>query len=275
MPLFALPFPAISPELIEIGPFVIRWYALAYITGLLFGWWYLRRLVSTPGLWGDQRRPGTLDIDDLLVWITLGIILGGRIGYILFYNFASYRAAPWEILMIWHGGMSFHGGLIGAALAMALFARRRDLNVWSVFDLAAAAVPVGLFLGRIANFINGELFGRPSDVPWAVMFPAGGGIPRHPSQLYEAGLEGLLTFIVLTVAVRLGGLKRPGLVTGLFGILYGLSRIFVEFFREPDPQVGYLALDVVTMGMVLSLPLVLVGGGFLVLALSGRTRSTR
>lgn len=271
MPLLALPFPGIDPVLVELGPFAIRWYALAYVTGLVFGWWYLRRLVSTPGLWGGLTPPTELDIDDLLVWITLGVILGGRIGYILFYDFNVYLADPAQMLMVWRGGMSFHGGLIGAALAMVIFARRRGLRVFSLFDLVAAAVPVGLFLGRIANFINGELFGRPTDVPWAFVFPNGGDVPRHPSQLYEAVLEGLVVFLVLTVLVRLGALRRPGLVAGIFGILYGLSRIAVEFFREPDPQVGYLAFDVVTMGMVLSLPLIAIGAGFALLALSGRT----
>ncbi|WP_181706727.1 prolipoprotein diacylglyceryl transferase [Chthonobacter rhizosphaerae] len=271
MPLLALPFPAIDPVLIEIGPFAIRWYALAYVTGLLFGWWYLRRLVSSPSLWGATRRPTALDIDDLLVWVTLGVVLGGRIGYVLFYNFAAYREDPWEILKVWHGGMAFHGALAGTALAILLYARRNGQNVWSLYDLAAAAVPVGLFLGRIANFINGELFGRPTDVPWAVVFPTADDYPRHPSQLYEAGLEGLVLFVVLTLLVRSGALARPGLVTGVFGIGYGLSRSFVEFFRSPDPQVGYIALDFVTMGMLLSVPLVVIGAALVVYARGGHT----
>ncbi|MBH0239291.1 prolipoprotein diacylglyceryl transferase [Methylobrevis albus] len=266
-PLLALPFPAIDPILIEFGPFAIRWYALAYITGLLFGWWYLRRLVETDRLWAGLPRPTALDIDDLLVWITLGIVLGGRVGYVLFYNFDSYADDPLSILKVWQGGMAFHGGLAGAAVAMALFARRRGLRIRTLFDLAAAAVPLGLGLGRVANFINGELFGRPSDVPWAVMFPAGDFIPRHPSQLYEAALEGVLLLAVLSVVVwRHRGLARPGLVTGLFGIGYGLSRIVVEFFRMPDPQLGYLAGGFVTMGMVLSLPLVIAGIAFVLAA---------
>ncbi|WP_075215321.1 prolipoprotein diacylglyceryl transferase [Mongoliimonas terrestris] len=271
MPLFVLPFPAIDPVLIEIGPFAIRWYALAYVTGLLFGWWYLRQLAATDGLWTGAGRPSALDVDDLLVWITLGVVLGGRVGYVLFYNFGAYSQNPWEILMVWHGGMAFHGGLAGAAIAMALFARRRGLNTWSLYDLAAAAVPVGLFLGRIANFINGELYGRPTDVPWAVVFPTADDQPRHPSQLYEAALEGLVLFLVLTVMVRAGALRRPGLVTGVFGIGYGLSRIVVEFFRSPDPQVGYLAFDMLTMGMVLSLPLVILGIAIVLYARTGRT----
>ncbi len=165
MPLFVLPFPAIDPVLVSVGPFAIRWYALAYVTGLLFGWWYIRRLVATDRLWPAGPRMDGLAVDDLLVWVTLGVVLGGRVGYVMFYNFDAYLEAPLEALKVWHGGMSFHGGMAGAALAMILFARRRGLNVWSVFDTAAAAVPVGLFLGRLANFVNGELYGRPTDVP--------------------------------------------------------------------------------------------------------------
>jgi phosphatidylglycerol:prolipoprotein diacylglycerol transferase len=273
MPFLALSFPDIDPVLIQIGPFALRWYALAYIGGLMFGWWWLRRLVSTDGLWAPGRRPSVLDIDDLLVWITFGVILGGRIGYVLFYGGEDYRANPLEILKVWQGGMSFHGGLAGAAVAMMLFARRRGLNVWNLFDLAAAAVPVGLFLGRIANFVNAELYGRPTDVPWAVIFPTGGPQPRHPSQLYEAGLEGAVLFAVLTALVfgpKL--LRRPGMITGVFGIGYGLSRFLVEFFREPDPQVGYLAGGWLTMGMLLSLPLVAIGLAMIAAARAGATR---
>jgi phosphatidylglycerol:prolipoprotein diacylglycerol transferase len=262
----ALPFPPIDPVIVEFGPFALRWYALAYIGGLLFGWWYIRHLVRNDDLWNGQRRPAPVDIDDLLVWLTVGVILGGRIGYVLFYG-EGYRDNPWEILKVWHGGMSFHGGLLGAAVAMMLFARRRRLDFWTLFDLAAAAVPVGLFLGRIANFINGELFGRVTDVPWAFVFPFGGPEPRHPSQLYEAGLEGLVLFVVLAILVFRGqALRWPGLVTGVFGIGYGLSRIVVEFFREPDAQLGYLLGDWLTMGMLLSLPLVLIGAAIVVAA---------
>jgi phosphatidylglycerol---prolipoprotein diacylglyceryl transferase len=191
---------------------------------------------------------------------------------VLFYG-EGYRANPWDAVKVWQGGMSFHGGLAGATLAMILFARRRRLNAWSLFDMVAAAVPVGLFFGRIANFINGELFGRPTSAPWAFVFPEGGPLPRHPSQLYEAALEGLVLFIVLTAMVYgFKALRRPGLVAGVFGIGYGLSRIAVEFFREPDPQIGYLAGGWLTMGMVLSLPLVALGVLFVHLAVTGRTR---
>jgi phosphatidylglycerol:prolipoprotein diacylglycerol transferase len=268
-----LPFPAIDPILIEIGPFAIRWYALAYITGLLFGWWYIRKLVSTDRLWREgQTRPSLLDVDDLLVWMVFGVILGGRIGYVLFYNFGSYLENPLEILAVWHGGMSVHGGFVGAAVAQILFARRRGLSFWTVFDLTAAAVPVGLFLGRCANFINGELFGRETDVPWAFVFPMGGDVPRHPSQLYEAVLEGLVLGVVLTVLVwGARSLRRPGLTVGVFGVGYALSRIVVEFFREPDAQVGYLFAGTVTMGMALSALMALVGAAMVAAALSGRT----
>lgn len=272
MPFFVLPFPVIDPVLVEIGPVAIRWYALAYIAGLLFGWWYIRRMVATDRLWPPGPRMDGLAVDDLLVWVTIGVVLGGRVGYVLFYNADAYLADPLEALKVWHGGMSFHGGMIGAALGMIVFARRRGLNVWSVFDTAAAAVPVGIFLGRLANFIRGELFGRPTDVPWAMVFPEGGPLPRHPSQLYEAGLEGILLFAILTLLVwRSTALRRPGLITGVFGLGYALARILVEFFREPDAQVGYLAGGFVTMGMVLSAAMGLVGLSILLAAARGRT----
>lgn len=272
MPFFVLPFPVIDPVLVEIGPVAIRWYALAYIAGLLFGWWYIRRMVATDRLWPPGPRMDGLAVDDLLVWVTIGVVLGGRVGYVLFYNADAYLADPLEALKVWHGGMSFHGGMIGAALGMIVFARRRGLNVWSVFDTAAAAVPLGIFLGRLANFIRGELFGRPTDVPWAMVFPDGGPLPRHPSQLYEAGLEGILLFAILTMLVwRSPALKWPGLITGVFGLGYALARILVEFFREPDAQVGYLAGGFVTMGMVLSAVMGLVGLSILLAAVSGRT----
>lgn len=272
MPFLALPFPPISPVLVELGPVSIRWYGLAYVAGLLFGWWYIVRMVSTERLWAGRSRPSATDIDDLLVYMTLGVVLGGRIGYILFYNFNAYLADPLEILMIWRGGMSVHGGFIGTALAQYLFARRRGLNVLTVFDLSAAAVPVGLLLGRLANFVNAELYGRVTDLPWGVIFPMSDGEPRHPSQLYEAGLEGLLMFALLTPLVwKANILQKPGLTVGLFGLGYAAARTLVETVREPDPQVGFLAGDFLTMGMALSAltavaALVLIG-----LALAGRT----
>ena len=255
---FLLAFPTIDPVLIHIGPLPIRWYSLAYIAGLLLGWAYARALVQRKSLWGGAVSITPADIDDLLTSAALGVIIGGRLGYVIFYNPWVYLAHPGEIFAVWEGGMSFHGGLAGTALAIYLLARRRGLPVLSLADVSAAAVPIGLFLGRIANFIRPELWGRPTDVPWAMVFPGAGPLPRHPSQLYEAALEGLVLFLVLYLAVRWGALRRPGLVTGLFALGYGVARITCEFFREPDPQLGFL-FGLATMGMLLSLPLVIIG----------------
>ena len=263
MPLFVIPYPMISPVLIEIGPFALRWYALAYVAGLIAGWWLAKRIVSNEGRWRGRPHPTPTDIDDLIVYAALGVVLGGRIAYVLFYNLSLYLQHPLEIFTVWRGGMSFHGGLIGCMLAMVLIARSRGVPVLAFFDTVAAVVPIGLFLGRLANFVNGELWGRVSDVPWAMVFPNGGPQPRHPSQLYEAGLEGVVLFTILLIAVRSGGLRRPGLVSGLFGLGYGLSRIAVEFLREPDAQLGYLYGGWLTMGMLLSLPLALAGAALL------------
>ncbi len=265
--LLLLPYPKIDPVLVWIGPLPIRWYALAYIAGLIFGWVYVRHLVGKETLWNGLPRPSQASIDDLIVYVAFGIILGGRLGYVLFYNPAYYFANPVEIVAVWKGGMSFHGGLIGAALGIILFARQVKVPILSVMDLAAAAVPIGLLLGRIANFIKPELWGRPTNVPWAMIFPGSDGVPRHPSQLYEAGLEGIALFIALYIAIRLGALRRPGLATGIFAVGYGAARIFCEFFRAPDPQLGFL-FDGVTMGMVLSVPLIAVGLGLLAFALA-------
>ncbi|HEX2134514.1 MAG TPA: prolipoprotein diacylglyceryl transferase [Microvirga sp.] len=280
MPLLALPFPAIDPVAIAIGPFAIRWYALAYVAGLLGGWFIARRLASRRDLWGELRQPTAADIDDLLVWVALGVVLGGRIGYVLFYNFDTYLSDPGEILAVWRGGMSFHGGFLGAILAILLLARSRGLNGLAMLDLAAVVTPIGLFFGRIANFINGELWGRPApDFPYAVVFPHAGPVPRHPSQLYEALGEGLILFVVLVLAVRRFGFRRPGLIGGIFVLGYAVARIVCEFFREPDPQLGFLfgasveALGGgITMGMLLSIPMALVGAGAIWLAARGLTR---
>ncbi len=263
--LTAIPFPAIDPVLIEIGPFAIRWYALAYIVGILFGWWYAKRLVSTPRLWGAGGAPiRPVDLDDFVMWATIGIIVGGRLGYVLFYNFDAFLAAPLTIFEVWHGGMSFHGGFLGTVIAMVLFAWRRQIPFLSLIDVIAPSVTVGLCLGRIANFINGELWGRPADVPWAMVFPNADGQPRHPSQLYEAALEGIVLFLVLRLLThRQLRLKQPGFVAAVFAIGYGLARIVSEFFREPDIQLGYFSGGL-TMGMLLSLPMVLAGIGLLV-----------
>lgn len=255
----AIAFPAIDPILIEIGPFAIRWYALAYIAGLLLGMLYMKRLVANRALWASEPAASVDDIDDLLLWVALGVIFGGRIGYVLFYNPAIFLQNPSEILAIWRGGMSFHGGFMGVILAIILFCRARSLSILSILDLAAAAVTIGLFFGRIANFINAELFGRVSDVAWAMVFPGGGPEPRHPSQLYEAALEGLVLFLVLRyLAYNRLRLRTPGFIAGVFALGYGASRIIVEFFRMPDQHIGYFA-GWLTMGMILSIPMLLVG----------------
>jgi phosphatidylglycerol---prolipoprotein diacylglyceryl transferase len=254
-----MPFPDIDPIALQIGPFAIRWYALAYIAGLFGGLFYAKRLAAQDRFWGAIRRPTATDLDDLLLYATLGVILGGRLAYVVFYQPGYYLAKPLEILSIWTGGMSFHGGLAGATLAMYLFARAKKLPVLSLFDIVATVAPLGLLLGRIANFINGELWGRAADVPWAVIFPNGGPIPRHPSQLYEAATEGLLLLVLLAILVRRIGYHRPGLITGIFGAGYALSRIACEFFREPDPQLGFVFGGFATMGMLLSLPMLAIG----------------
>jgi phosphatidylglycerol:prolipoprotein diacylglycerol transferase len=267
MPVFAIPFPMIDPVAVQIGPLAIKWYGLAYVAGLLGGWWYARRLVASDGLWGGRARPQPVELDDMLLFVAFGVVLGGRIGFVLFYDLPRYLERPQDIFAIWQGGMSFHGGLIGATLGLWLFARRRGYPALSVFDLAAAVVPIGLFLGRIANFINSELWGRPApDFPYAMVFPNGGPVPRHPSQLYEALGEGLLLFILVNLVVRFGGFRRPGLAAGIFGMGYAVARIFSEFFREPDPQLGFLfgsSVDAlsggITMGMLLSLPVFFAG----------------
>jgi len=249
-----------------IGPLPIRWYALAYIGGLLGGWLAMRWLVSKDSLWGAAPRPSALSLDDLLVYAALGVIVGGRLGNVLFYSPGYYLANPLSIFKVWEGGMAFHGGLIGVWIGIWLFARREKLAFWTVADLVSVVTPIGLFFGRVANFIKPEMWGRPTDVPWAMIFPGVDEQPRHPSQLYEAGLEGLLLLLVLGIAVRMGGFKRPGLISGVFGIGYGLARIVSEFFREPDPQLEALAHGL-TMGMVLSIPLIVIGGFFVLRAI--------
>ncbi|MGB3834323.1 MAG: prolipoprotein diacylglyceryl transferase [Mesorhizobium sp.] len=261
MPIAALPFPDIDPVIVHLGPLAVHWYGVGYIVGILFAWWYGKRLVTNARLWPEGALPmKPQDLDDFVVWAAVGVVAGGRIGYILFYDLPRYLASPLDIFAVWQGGMSFHGGLIGTILAMVLFARSRGIYPWSLLDVVAAGVPVGLGLVRLANFINSELWGRVSDAPWAVLFPNGGPFPRHPSQIYEALLEGLTLFLVLRFLThsRLK-LKTPRFVGGAFVCGYGLSRIFVEFFREPDAQLGYLFGGWLTMGMVLSVPMVLLG----------------
>ncbi|HEX9790489.1 MAG TPA: prolipoprotein diacylglyceryl transferase [Kiloniellales bacterium] len=256
----ALTFPAFDPIAISIGPFAIRWYALAYIAGILLAWRYCRWLASRPPVRLSARA-----IDDFLFWATIGIVIGGRLGYVLFYKPGYYLENPLEIVFLWRGGMSFHGGLLGVFAAVVFFARSQNIHFTVLSDIVAAAAPIGLFLGRIANFVNGELFGRPTDVAWGMVFPAGGPVVRHPSQIYESGLEGIALFIVLFILVRLGALRDGGMLTGAFLVGYALARFISELFREPDLHIGFLAGGI-TMGQVLSLPMLLAGVGFIVWA---------
>jgi len=261
MPLFAIPFPAIDPVAIAVGPFVVRWYALAYIAGLLIGWRYCLILADRPPRLIERR-----DIDDFLVWATLGVVLGGRIGYVLFYQPGYYLQHPVEALYLWHGGMSFHGGALGVTIAILLFTRARRGAIFAFSDIIAEAIPIGLFFGRIANFINGELFGRETDVPWAMIFPNGGSVARHPSQLYEAVCEGLLLFLLLLFAEHRGARQRPGIVTGIFLIGYAVARMSGELFRQPDAQLGFLVFGT-TMGQLLSIPVLIAGIALILWAL--------
>ena len=266
-----LPYPAINPVLIHLGPLAVRWYALAYIVGILAGWIYARAIIRSERLWGGAAPLSAVDFDDFIIWITLGIVLGGRTGYVLFYDLPLFVAHPLQILALWNGGMSFHGGVLGCIVAIVLFALQRRIPILSLGDVTTAVAPIGLFLGRIANFINGELWGRPTDVPWAMVFPNGGPVPRHPSQLYEAALEGIVLFAVLNLLVRFGALKRPGIVTGCFALGYGVARITCELFREPDAQLGFL-WGGLTMGMLLCIPLMLAGIAILAYAVTAESK---
>lgn len=278
-----LPFPDLSPELFSFSlfgiEFALRWYALAYIFGLLIAWWLAVRAVSNPALWRDAPPLSRAQIEDLMTYVILGVILGGRLGFVLFYQPGYYLANPSQILLIWQGGMAFHGGLLGVVVAAWIFAARNGIAKLSLADLMALSVPPGLLLGRLANFINAELWGRPTDLPWGVAFPGAaaqtcegvvGICARHPSQLYEAVLEGLLLGALLVWMVwRRGAFKRPGLIAGTFFAGYGLARFLVEFVRQPDAQfvspgnpLG-LALHFegygLTMGQLLSLPMIALG----------------
>jgi phosphatidylglycerol:prolipoprotein diacylglycerol transferase len=268
VPLFAIPFPNIDPVLLSVGPFHIRWYALSYIVGIFVGWWWARRLAGNAKLWGAKGaplKPG--DIDDFVVWATLGIILGGRVGYVLFYDLPRFLESPASIFAIWEGGMSFHGGFLGTMLAMVLFARRRKIPTWSLIDVIAASVPPGILLVRIANFINGELWGKETDLPWGVAFPMAGPEPRHPTQLYEGLLEGAALFLILLYFTHAQKrLRQPAFISGVFAAWYGTTRILIEFVRVPDVQIGYLA-GPLTLGMLLSIPLFLAGIGLIVWSL--------
>jgi phosphatidylglycerol:prolipoprotein diacylglycerol transferase len=270
MTLLALPFPAIDPVAIEIGPFAVKWYGLAYLTGLALGWAYIRRLLSEPQLWAGGQAPFPINrTDDLLLYMTVGVVLGGRLGFVLFYEPTFFLANPVEILTIWKGGMAFHGALVGCGAAIWLFARRNSASTLSTMDLCAASVPLGLTFGRLANFINGELWGRPTIVPWAMVFPQARldypeiePTPRHPSQLYEGALEGLVLFLVLRWLTHdRGALQSPGLATGMFLIGYGVARSICELFRSP--HFGHaLNLGPLTPGIAYSVPMILLGAWF-------------
>lgn len=259
--LSALSFPNIDPVLISLGPLQVHWYGVAYVIGILFAWWYAKRLINNHDLWNGQPKITDIDIDDFLMWAVIGIILGGRLGYVIFYDLSSYLENPLRIGALWQGGMSFHGGLAGCIIAMILFARSRGFSVFSLFDIIGPSATIGLFLGRVANFINQELFGKTTDLPWGVVFPiTGDGIARHPSQLYEGLLEGLILFCILRFLTHtLFKLRQPGFVAGTFLAGYAIARIIVEFVRLPDEHIGYLAGGWLTMGMVLSVPILLVG----------------
>ena len=251
----ALMFPAWDPVALAVGPLAIRWYGIAYLLGFVLGWRYCLGLAARfPSATVTPKA-----YDDFLLWVVLGVIVGGRLGYVLFYQLSFYSAAPLEILEVWHGGMSFHGGFLGFLIASLWFCRKHGVAILPFGDGLAAAAPIGLFFGRLANFVNGELWGRVTDVPWGMVFPGAGDLPRHPSQLYHAALEGLLLFVLLAIAVRHPAVRRrPGAVIALFLIGYALCRGFVEFFREPDAQIGFL-YGGVTMGQLLSLPLFFAG----------------
>lgn len=249
-------FPSFDPVLVHVGPFSIRWYALAYIAGLVLGWRLLRHLVRLA-----PAVATALQTDDFLTWATLGVVFGGRLGYVLFYQPDFYLSHLAEIIKVWDGGMSFHGGALGVTVAILWFCRRNAIPLLGFADRVAVTVPIGLGLGRIANFVNGELWGRPAPdwLPWAMIFPRGGPIPRHPSQLYEALLEGVVLFLVMLVLSRRESLRaRSGWLTGAFLVGYGIARTTGEFFREPDVFLGYL-IGGVTMGQLLCIPMLITG----------------
>jgi phosphatidylglycerol:prolipoprotein diacylglycerol transferase len=259
MSALAIPYPAIDPVALQVGPIAIKWYGLAYVAGLLLGWLYIRRLLAAGSLWRDGKAPFPPHVaDDLFVWVALGVVIGGRLGHIMLYEPGHYLRNPLEILQIWRGGMAFHGGMLGTILAMWLFARHMKVPALSVMDLVSAAVPIGLFFGRMANFINAEVIGVVSDVPWAMVFPGAGPLPRHPVQLYESLLEGAVLFLVLCWLVYArGALKTPGFIGGAFLVGYGLFRIVCEMFK--DEYRGLFGWAELTSGMIYSVPMIIAG----------------
>ena len=266
-----MPFPNFDPIALAIPTpwftLAIRWYALAYVAGIILGWRYAVGLVRSGRLWGGHAPTTDRAVDDLILWVTLGVIIGGRLGYILFYSTDTFWRNPIQIVKTWEGGMSFHGGLIGVAIALIAFARSQKIPMLRLGDLAAPCAPIGLFFGRIANFVNGELWGRPTHVAWGMVFPNAGPLPRHPSQLYEAALEGVTLFLILRIAThRLYWLRRPGAATGLFLTLYGVFRFSLEQVREPDVGMPIFPFGL-TMGMILSAPMVIIGLGLILFSL--------
>jgi phosphatidylglycerol:prolipoprotein diacylglycerol transferase len=263
----AIPYPDLNPVAVKIGPLAIRWYGLAYVTGLFLGWRYTVLLARQKRFNPPGARPTPADLDDFLFWAAAGVLIGGRLGIVLFYRPSDYLADPISILRIWEGGMSFHGGLIGVLTAMVLFTRRRRFPFFQLADLVACATPIGLFFGRLANFVNGELWGRTTDVPWAMVFPGAGPDPRHPSQLYEAGTEGLILFVILAILAQRPAIRtRTGLLSGLFLIGYSIARAICELFRQPDaylPHSGFF-FGGISMGQMLSAPMLL--GGIAIVA---------
>jgi phosphatidylglycerol---prolipoprotein diacylglyceryl transferase len=259
-PLALLTYPNIDPVAIQLGPLAVKWYGLAYMAGLLLGWYYIRRLVSTPHLWANNKPPLTLErIDDLLLFMTVGVIVGGRLGQVLLYDPEFYFSNPAEIFKVWKGGMSFHGGVIACAILILVFAVVYKVSARSVGDLVCASAPFGLFFGRIANFINSEHWGRVTDAWVGMVFPNGGDNPRHPSQLYEAALEGIVMFTIIRIATHhFMTLKRPGVTTGIWMIWYAIARSFSECFREPEPY-NIFNIGPITAGQVYCVPMVVLG----------------
>jgi phosphatidylglycerol---prolipoprotein diacylglyceryl transferase len=249
-----LPFPDINPIIISFGPLAVSWYSLSYVVGILLGWQYIIKLI--------EKKYSTLEkqhVDDFVTWVIIGIILGGRLGYVLFYDPVKYLSNPIEILKTYEGGMSFHGGVIGFVIASFIFTRKNKIKYFTLVDMVAASAPIAIFLGRIANFINAELYGRITDAPWAFIFPGSDGMPRHPSQLYESAMEGFALFFILYFCItKYKALKKPGLVSGIFLILYSIFRLIIENFREPDAHIGFHA-EFITRGQLLCLPMLITG----------------